>query len=110
MSDVGDVNGFFTLMKQTREIGFSDQLRQLVVGAVVRGGERGKSSGIAPRCVSNGRHQLPPAIDEQRTKRFRLTKKAAQRFSYCGEVVLSDRPGGRAGSHRAPVTALIRGA
>src|SRR6266516_7658179 len=91
-------------MKQAREIVFADELRELVVGAVIGSRQGRERSGVQTGSIADGRHQLSGTIDQQRAERFGLAQKALQGFSYGGEVVLSERPVGRAGGHRRPVT------
>src|SRR6478672_12923872 len=109
--DVGDVDGFlFALMKEAGKIVLPDQLCQLVVGAVIGGRERRECRRVQPRRVADGGDELAGTVDQERAERLGLAQKAAQGFGYGGEVVLGERPAGRAGGHRAPVTASTRAA
>src|SRR5689334_21829739 len=96
-------------MEQAREIRLTDELRQLIICAVVRCRKGRECSRVETGRVTDGGDKLPGAIHEQRAERLRLTEEAFQGFSYSSEVVLSERPVGRAGGHLAPVTALLRG-
>src|SRR4051812_10849196 len=109
--DVGDVNRLFlALVKKAGEIVFADQLGELVVGAVIGGRQRRERGRIETGRITDRCDELTRAVDQERAERFGLAKEAAQRFSYRGEIVLGERPVGRAGGHLPPFTASTRGA
>ena len=97
-------------MEEAGEVVLTNQFGELVVGAVVSGRESSERSRVESGRIANRRHELARTVDQQRAERLGFAQKALQGFSYCGEVVLSERPVGRAGGHRPPVTVSPRGA
>jgi hypothetical protein len=53
-------------MKQAGEVVLANQLRQLIVGAVVSGGQSREGGRIQPWSVSHSGHELPRPVDEER--------------------------------------------
>src|SRR5712671_6322652 len=95
-------------MEQAREVGLANQLRQLVVGAVVSGGQRRECGRVEARSLADCGYELPRSIDQKRAKRLGLAQKAREGFGYRSKVVLGERPICRAGGHRAPLKASPR--
>jgi hypothetical protein len=65
-------------MEQHAEVAFADEARQLVVGAEVGRGERGKRRGVEAGRLSDGGHQLSATVDEERAARLRVVQEALQ--------------------------------
>ena len=80
----------------------ADQLRQLVVRAEVRRGERGEGGRVELRLLADRRDELPAAVHEQRAARVALVEEALQRLRDGGEVVFGERPARGADGHEDP--------
>jgi hypothetical protein len=74
--DVGYVHRLaFSLMTECREIGLTNEPRQLIVGTEVGGGEGRESHWIESERLAHCRDELSRAIDEQRRARAGLRRK-----------------------------------
>ena len=68
--DVGEIHRLLlALVEQRAEVVLADQLRQLVVGAEVGGGERGEGGGVEVRRLADRGDELAGAVDEQSAAR-----------------------------------------
>ena len=56
----------FALVEQRVEVGFADELRQLIVRAEIRGGQRRECRRVEVRLLADRRDELSAAIDQER--------------------------------------------
>ena len=77
------------LMEERVEVRLADELRQLVVGAEIGGGQRGERHRVELRLLADGRHQLPRAVHEQRAARVALEEELLERGRDRPEIVFA---------------------
>ena len=77
--DVGQVHRLLlALVEEAAELRLADHPGQLVVGAEVGGGERGKGGGVELRGLAHDRDHLPGAVHDQAAARVGLAQELAQ--------------------------------
>jgi len=79
-------------VKERVEIVFTDELRELIVGAEVGGREGGECGGIELRLLTNRGDELSRAIDQQRAARVAVEQEALERFGDRAEIVFGESP------------------
>jgi hypothetical protein len=102
--DVGQVHRFLlALMEQRAEIVLADQLRELVVGAEIGGGERGECRRVEVGPLAHGGHELAGSIDQERAAGVAVGQEPLQRGGDRAKVILGERPTCCANRHRVSV-------
>src|SRR5258708_6680007 len=101
--DVREIHRFLlALMEERVEVRFPNELRQLIVGAEIGGGERREGGRVELRLFAHRRDELAAPVHDERTARVALVEEAVQRFRDGSEVVLRERPARGAYWHEGP--------